>query len=83
MTEAAPSKAALLCEAGRLLFGEQWQSDLARLLNLSLRRVQYYAADERQPPDGVLAELAAHLEQRSGECKAMSRRLTGAVKPKA
>ncbi len=80
---ARPSNAALLCEAGRLLFGEQWQSDLARLLGISLRRVQYYAADDRQPPDGMLAELASHLEQRSTACKAMSKRLAGAVKPKA
>jgi len=75
MTDPAPSNAALLSEAGRLLFGDAWQSDTARLLGISLRRVQYYAADARQPPATMLAELATHLAARSTDCKAMAKRL--------
>ena len=75
MTDATTSNAALLCEAGRLLFGPAWQSEMARALGVSLRRIQYYAADARQPPATMLAELAAMLATRAGECKAMARRL--------
>lgn len=63
-----PTNAELLAAAGRAFYGEAWQSDLARLLGISLRRVQYYAANERQPPASMLAELAGHLQNRAVEC---------------
>jgi len=74
-----PSKAALLADAGRLLFGPAWQSELARLLKVSLRRIQYYAADARQPPASMLAEVAVHLKARARDCQAMSTRLEAAA----
>lgn len=74
-----PSNAALLCEAGRLLFGPAWQSELARTLGVSLRRIQYYAADARQPPATMLAEVAGLLATRAGDCKTMARRLQNAA----
>lgn len=74
-----PSNAALLCEAGRLLFGPAWQSELARTLGVSLRRIQYYAADARQPPATMLAEIAAMLATRAGECRDMADRLKSAA----
>jgi hypothetical protein len=74
-----PSNAALLCEAGRLLFGPAWQSELARTLGVSLRRVQYYAADARQPPATMLAEVAGLLARRSDECRDMAQRLQNAA----
>ncbi|MCA3700830.1 MAG: hypothetical protein IOB84_13740 [Brevundimonas sp.] len=77
-----PTNAELLCQAGQAMFGETWQSDLARLLNVSLRRVQYYAAGARQPPDSMLAEMAGHLEAKAGECKALAATLRKSVKPK-
>lgn len=63
-----PSNAQLLASAGRALYGEAWQSDMARLLGVSLRRVQYYAANERQPPPSMLDEVAGHLRSRATEC---------------
>ena len=79
MTDATTSNAALLCEAGRLLFGPAWQSELARLLRCSLRRIQYYAADARQPPATMLVEIAEHLAARSQGCRDMADRLKSAA----
>jgi hypothetical protein len=66
------SNATLLCRAGVALYGEQWQAPLARLLSVSLRRVQYYAAEARQPPDSMLLEVAGHLRGRAAECHALA-----------
>lgn len=77
-----PTNAQLLAQAGRALFGDQWQSDMARTLNVTLRRVQYYAANERQPPASMMQEVAGLLEVRAGECKALSKTIAAHVKAK-
>ncbi len=47
----------LLIEAGRALYGERWQSDLARALNVSDRTVRRWASGEERPRPGVYVDL--------------------------
>jgi hypothetical protein len=70
-----PTPADLLALAGRALYGEQWQAPMARLLDVSLRRIQYYAAKDRQPPPSMLHELAGHLDANAVECHDLAARL--------
>lgn len=57
----------LVREVGPLLYGEQWQSPLARALGVSVRTVQRWAADRSVPPAGVRAELEALVKRRRAE----------------
>ena len=53
-----------LTEIGRALYGEQWQSALARDLNLSdARRVRYWLTG-RAIPVGIWADISALLKQK-------------------
>lgn len=67
--------AAHLTKAGTLLFGDRWQSDLARAIGVSDRSVRGWVAGERKPPAGVWADIAALLRQRSNEGLALLREL--------
>ena len=67
--ERAPYAAELLVQAGQQLFGEGWQSDLARLLELDLRTVQRIARAARvgQPyriAAATMDRLAQHVRDR-------------------
>jgi len=53
--------------AGKLLYGDRWQSDLARALGVGDRRVREWASGDRRPPAGVWADIAALLRQRQQE----------------
>lgn len=80
MQDALPS--AVVAEAGRLLYGDDWQSPLARDLRLNLRTVQRIAAAAgRNEPyriaDGVLVELAALLSSRSSACQHLAITIAG------
>lgn len=46
-----------LKNAGELLFGNQWQSDLARALEVDSRRVRDWLQQRRPIPDGVKSEV--------------------------
>jgi hypothetical protein len=55
-------KIELLIEAGKVLYGERWQTDLARDLGLSDgRRVRQWLSGERPVPPGVLNDIEALL----------------------
>jgi hypothetical protein len=76
MTE-RPTNAQLFADAGRALYGEAWQSPLARKLQISLRSVQYIAAAAEagrayRIAPGVMAELAEMLRDRSRDCTAIA-----------
>jgi hypothetical protein len=67
----AMSKARLdfVAEAGRLLFGDRWMSDLARELGVAVRTMQaWYAAhgssSYREMPASVLGEVRGLVEAR-------------------
>jgi DNA-binding transcriptional regulator YiaG len=57
-----------LAQAGRLLHGDLWQSPLARDLGVSERTMRYWiAAEDRQPPAGIRADLVKLLKKRSAD----------------
>lgn len=64
-----------LARAGMLLYGERWQSDLARAIGVSDRSVRGWVAGERKPPAGVWADIASLLRQRQQEGVALLREL--------
>ena len=65
----------LLVEAGEALYGPQWQSALARDLDVSARTVRRWAAGSHQPPDGIYAELLRLVSHRAQTLGAVSERL--------
>lgn len=50
--------------AGMLLYGDRWQSDLARALGVGDRRVREWVSGDRRPSAGVWADIAGLLRQR-------------------
>jgi len=60
-----------LAEVGRLLFGERWQSDLARALGTSARMVRYWVAGTHTRPEDLGQRLAALLQDRVNDIMRM------------
>lgn len=56
-----------LKKAGELLFGNQWQSDLARALEVDSRRVRDWLQERRPIPVGVKTEIIELLRKNSLE----------------
>ncbi|KAA8385465.1 hypothetical protein FOH24_10495 [Acetobacter tropicalis] len=54
----------LIHRVGRALYGTEWQSDMARDLNINLRTIQRYAAGTTPPPAGVMSDLSGIIEDR-------------------
>lgn len=58
-------KKKLLINAGIALYGERWQSDLARDLELSdSRRIRQWLSGDRPIPKGIVDDLVKLLEER-------------------
>lgn len=53
-----------LAQAGRLLYGDQWQSNMARDLNIDSRRIRQWVSGERSVSDWVLVEIQALLDKK-------------------
>lgn len=49
-------------QAGRLLYGDQWQSNLARDFNIDSRRIRQWLTGDRHIPDWVYDEIVVLLE---------------------
>ena len=49
--------------AGRLLYGDAWQANMARSLNIDSRRIRQWNTGDRPMGDWVGAEVIALLEQ--------------------
>jgi len=67
--DAVTIPARLLAGAGSLLYGDRWQSDFAKTLDLNLRTVQRWAAKARddqplQISRALLAEVLGQLERK-------------------
>lgn len=77
------SFAADMEEAGRALFGEHWQSPLARELAVQLRTLQRWQAGTSRPgaetEAGVRQDLRRLLLARGVECRRVARRVGGRV----
>ena len=46
-----------LTAAGQLLYGDQWQANLARSLNVDVRRIRHWTAGTRPVSDFVDSEV--------------------------
>lgn len=64
-----------LARAGQLLYGERWQSELARAIDVNDRRVRQWIASERPIPPGIWADIAGLLRQRNEEGLALLREM--------
>lgn len=67
--------AALLREAGRALYGERWQTDLARDLKVSDRTVRRWDAETHAMPAGLWADLRTLLKVRGLALAVVRRKL--------
>ncbi|NPE57714.1 transcriptional regulator [Dickeya dadantii] len=54
-----------LASAGEALYGQQWQSALARELDVDSRRIRHWMSGERPIPAGIRAEIAALCKRRT------------------
>lgn len=81
-----PTNAQLFAQAGRALYGDNWQQPTARLLgwpidprgqNRTVQRIKAAAdaGEEYRIAPGVLAELATALQVRSDQAAAMAKSL--------
>lgn len=70
-----PPGVARLIWSGYALYGDRWQSDIAKALGINDRRVRAWLQAERSIPDGIWADIAALLRQRQHESIALLREL--------
>ncbi|MEQ7870764.1 hypothetical protein V6R97_08930 [Chromohalobacter salexigens] len=64
--------------AGEVLYGERWQSDLARALGISdPRRIRAFMHGERSIPPGIWDDIAQLLRKRGQAAIALADRLDG------
>lgn len=65
----------LLHTAGVLLFGQRWQSEMARFLEVNDRTVRYWVAGTNPVPPGVWEQLSKEVRDRQRRLKALERKL--------
>ena len=65
----------LLVECGQALYGDQWQSPLARDLDVSGRTVRRWVSGTSEPPAGLYAELLRLAQERVATLDALAARL--------
>ena len=63
---------ALLADVGRALYGTRWQSELARALGVSGRTIRRWLVGSSPVPAGIIARLAAHVDQRRDDLSALA-----------
>lgn len=61
--------------AGEALFGDRWQTNVSRLLDMSDRAVRYYASGEKPIPDRIAGELLDHVETRLAKLEKLAAEL--------
>jgi hypothetical protein len=71
----------LIEQTGRLLYGDQWVTAMARDLCVERRTVTYWAAGKRTPRPDKLEGLRAILLQRQSAYPDLIRRLEEAANP--
>lgn len=64
-----------LAEAGNALYGERWQSPLARDLGVGDRRVREWVSGDRTTPPGIRADLERLCRERAGVLSELADRL--------
>lgn len=71
---AALERAPSVRELGEALWGEHWQSPMARALRANIRTVQHWAAGNYQPSCATMRKLVALLEDRQARTTAVLQR---------
>ena len=66
----------LLVQVGEAAFGANWQTDLAKKLEVSARSIRYWVSGERQAPN-IEKELISVLENRKSEIDSSIKTLSG------
>ena len=66
-----------LTHIGQILSGTQWQSDLARALDIDSRRVRQWLNNERPIPDWLNGELKTLLDDNIEQAKTARQQLGG------
>jgi hypothetical protein len=56
-----------LRQAGELLYGNQWQSDLARAIDVDSRRIRQWLSSQRPIPVGLWLEIIELLKKNSSD----------------
>jgi hypothetical protein len=69
-----------LGRVGRALFGDQWQTPLARALDMSERSVRFMLAGDRGIHAGIVADLVKILEARGAELHVVAKELRKALR---
>lgn len=69
-----------LTAIGVALYGTQWQSDLARALNVDSRRVRQWLNNERPIPEWLSSELNTLLIKNIDDCKHLQQALASQTK---
>lgn len=64
-----------LRSVGEALYGPLWQTPMARALQVADRTVRYWAAGDREIPDGIWADLAAVCRTRGAELAKWAKKL--------
>ncbi|EPP3430719.1 transcriptional regulator [Acinetobacter baumannii] len=54
-----------LIQAGEILYGAQWQTELARAIDVDPRRVRQWITRERPIPAGIRNEIILLLKEKS------------------
>lgn len=73
---------AQLEQVGIALYGDRWQTDLARDLNVADRSIRRWASGQNPVPASLTAELLALVDQRSAklaDVKAMLLKLSAST----
>ena len=65
----------LLAETGRALYGERWQSEVARALNVSDRTMRRWVAGQDAPRPGVYLDLLRLVMERAVELDELADKL--------
>lgn len=69
----------LLIACGQALYGERWQSPLARDVGVSDRTMRRWVAGTQPVPPGLTADLLRLTQERAGALDALSARLRTAA----
>ncbi|WP_201621184.1 hypothetical protein [Klebsiella oxytoca] len=82
-TNEKENRRGLLISAGQLLFGERWQTELARALGLSDgRRIRQWLSGDRPIPVGIWDDLRELLEDRSSKMELVVKQIQASKKDK-
>lgn len=70
----------VLIRAGQALFGDNWQTPIARELGVSDRSVRYWTKGVHAIPPGVVADLVKILRARGRKMDALAAELARTLK---